>query len=473
MSESDVSRLRYLFRPRNVAILGASRDPSAWGHVILKNIIDYGFEGKIYPVNPKVDSLLGLKCYPDIRTIPDDIDLAVIAVPAGIVPQVMEGCVEKGVKVAVVITAGFSETGPEGERLEKEVVRIARKGGIRFVGPNCMGVFVARSKLDAVFTATVPKPGRIAFVSQSGAFAGSTLYWATMRDIGFSAVISVGNQADLELSDYLMYLADDEETAVTIAYIEGVKDGAKFMKALEYYTSKKPLVVMKLGRTPSGAKAAASHTASLAGRDEIYDAVFRKYGVIRVHEFDDMFNIALAFASLPLPKGDRVGVISNGGGWCVEASDALESLELKLPPLPEHIIKEMNKILPPFWNKRNPMDLVATPDPEFYKRAIEFLMNEDCFDIVMTIGYGILGRTSNMPFLIPKEDAVAREIADLVKKYKKPLVAVNQFGREFSSVKIFEENGIPTYLTIQKAAKVIRALVDYANYLKSLKKGNK
>ncbi|RLF87238.1 CoA-binding protein [Thermococci archaeon] len=468
MAEFNVDSLRYLFEPNSVAVIGASRDPKAWGHVILKNIISYGFEGKVYPINPKADSLLGLKCYPDIRTVPDDVDLAIVAVPAKIVPSVMEVCVEKGVKVAVVITAGFSEIGPEGEKLEKEVVKIARKGGIRIVGPNCMGVFVAKSKLNAAFTAIAPKPGKIAFISQSGAFAGTMLYWATMRDIGFSAAISVGNQADLELSDYLMYLADDETTKVTIAYIEGVKDGRKFMKALKYYTAKKPLVVMKLGRTLSGARAAASHTAAMAGRDELYDAVFKKYGVIRVYEFDDMFNIALAFANLPLPKGDRVGVISAGGGWCVEASDTLESLGLKLPSLPEHVIKEMDKILPPFWNRRNPMDLVATVDPEPFKIATELLMKEDRFDTLMLIGYGNFGRISNLPFIIPKEDAVAKEIADLVKKYKKPLVAVNVFGKEFSNVKVFEENGIPVYLSIQKAAKVVKALSDYAHYLKSL-----
>jgi len=468
MSGFDIGNLKYVFEPKSIAVIGASRNPKAWGHVILKNIISYGFEGKVYPVNPKADSLLRLKCYPDIKAVPEDVDLAVIAVPAKLVPHVMEACVEKGVKAAIIITAGFSEVGHEGEKLEKEVVKIARKGGIRFVGPNCMGVFVAKTKLNAAFTAISPKPGHIAFISQSGAFAGTMMYWAAMRGIGFSAAISVGNQADLELSDYLMYLADDETTKVTIMYIEGVRDGRKFMKALEYYTSKKPLVVMKLGYTSSGARAARSHTAAMTGRDEIYDVIFRKYGVIRVYEFDDMFNIALAFANLPLPKGDRVGVISSGGGWSVESSDALESLGLKLPPLPSHIIKELDKILPPFWNRRNPVDLVATVEPEPYETAVELLMKDDSFDIIMLIGYGNFGRISNLPFIIPREDAVAKEIAELVRKYKKPLVAVNVFGKDFSNVRVFEENGVPVYLSIQKAARVIRALASYAQYLKSL-----
>jgi len=471
--EGGLERLRYLFEPRSVAVIGASRDPKAWGHVILKNIVDYGFEGKVYPVNPRADKLLGLKCYPDIRKVPGDVDLVVISVPARIVPNVMEACVEKGVKTAIIISAGFSEVGSEGAKLEEEVVRIARRGGIRFVGPNCMGIFVAKSKLNAVFTAIPPKPGHIAFISQSGAFAGTMMYWAAMRGIGFSAAISVGNQADLEISDYLMYLADDETTKVTIMYMEGVKDGRKFVKALEYYTSKKPLIVMKLGYTSSGAKAAQSHTAAMAGRDEIYDAVFKKYGVIRVYEFDDMFNIALAFANLPLPKGDRVGVISSGGGWSVEASDTLETLGLKLPQLPKHVIEELDKILPPFWNRRNPIDLVATVEPEPYKVAVELLMKDENYDAIMLIGYGNFGRISNLPFIIPREDAVAKEIAELVKKYRKPLVVVNVFGREFSNVKVFEENGVPVYMSIQKAAKVIKAMASYAKYLEKIKQRRK
>ena len=302
MANRQIDNIKYIFEPKSIAVIGASRDPKAWGHVILKNIIDYGFEGKVYPVNPKTDRLLGLRCYPDVRSIPGDIDLVVITVPAKIVPYVMEACIERGVKAAIIITAGFSEIGLEGEKLEKEVVKIARKGKIRFVEPNRMGVFVAKSKLNAVFTSISPKAGHIAFISQSGAFAGTMLYWVAMKNIGFSTAISVGNRADLEVSDYLMYLADDETTKVTIMYIEGVKDGRKFIKALECYTRKKPLVVMKIGYTASGAKAAHSHTAAIAGRDEIYNAVFRKYGVIRVYEPDDMFNTALAFEKLPLLK---------------------------------------------------------------------------------------------------------------------------------------------------------------------------
>jgi len=255
--------------------------------------------------------------------------------------------------------------------------------------------------------------------------------------------------------------------------MEGVKDGRKFVKALEYYTSKKPLIVMKLGYTSSGAKAAQSHTAAMAGRDEIYDAVFKKYGVIRVYEFDDMFNIALAFANLPLPKGDRVGVISSGGGWSVEASDTLETLGLKLPQLPKHVIEELDKILPPFWNRRNPIDLVATVEPEPYKVAVELLMKDENYDAIMLIGYGNFGRISNLPFIIPREDAVAKEIAELVKKYRKPLVVVNVFGREFSNVKVFEENGVPVYMSIQKAAKVIKAMASYAKYLEKIKQRRK
>ncbi|RSN72212.1 MAG: CoA-binding protein [Thermoproteota archaeon] len=460
--------IKYIFEPESVAVIGASRDPLAWGHVILRNILEGGFKGRIYPVNPKADEILGLKCYPDIRAVPDSVDLAFIAVPANLVPQVMEACVEKGVKAAVIITAGFREVGPEGEELEKKIVEIAERGGIKFVGPNCMGIFVAKKYLTATFGTVRPKPGHIAFISQSGAFGGTALRWATDRGIGFSSMISAGNSASLEVSDYLMYLADDETTKVTIAYIEGVRDGEKFKKALDYYTKKKPLIVMKLGFTSSGGAAAQSHTGSLAGSDQAYNAVFKKYGVIRVYQFDEMFEIAQAFAHLPLPKGDRVGVVSGGGGWCVEASDSIESLGLKLPKLPDYIIEELNKMLPPFWNRRNPIDCVATPYPEVYVKAVDLLMKDDNFDMILLIGFATFGTmTAGMESLIPREEQCARELLDIVRKYEKPIVLANPIGaHEIKPLKILREEGIPIYLTVQEGARVLKAMWDYASYRK-------
>jgi len=464
----ELEQLKYLFEPRSVAVIGASRQPGTWGYQILKNLIETGYQGKIYPVNPRATELLGLKVYPDVRAIPDEVDQAVVVVPAAIVPEVMEGCVEKGVKVATVITAGFSETGPEGRKLEEKIVSIARKGGIRIQGPNCMGTFVPRTKLNTTFTGadSVPmKEGSVAFISQSGAFAGTMLRWAKGRSLGFSAAISIGNQADLEISDYLEYLCGaDPHTKVVTLYIEGVKDGKKFMRALEICNeNRKPVVAMKLGYTPAGAEAAFSHTASLAGQDHVYNAVFKKYGVIRVYDFEDMFNIALIFSYLPLPKGDRVCVLSGGGGWSVEASDALYSLGLKLPPLPKHIIEEVDtkRILPPFWNRRNPADLVATPDPEPYRVIAEMFLKEDTCDIVMQVGGGI--------GLTPEQEEKSREnakiISNMAVKLGKPMVLVHNLGRAAPIAAIYEDNGIPVFTSPNKAARAIRAMVDYAKHI--------
>lgn len=457
--------IKYVFEPRSIAVIGASRNEKKWGYITLENIINGGFEGPVYPVNPNADIILGLKCFSDIREVPNEVDLAIILVPASKVPHVMEKCVQKGVKVAVIISAGFSETGPEGEKLEQEIVEIARRGNMRIVGPNCMGVYVARRKLVATWI-EVPKekivPGSIGFVSQSGAFAGMVLRWAIEEGVPLSAVISAGNQADLELSDYIMYLADDEETKVIVMYIEGVKDGRKFMRALERCVEKrKPVVAMKVGYTASGAKAARSHTGSIAGRDEIYEAVFKKYGVIRVYQEDDMFHVAKALANLPLPKGNKVGVITGSGGWGTLASDTLEIAGFELPPLPEYIANELNKRLPPFWSKSNPVDLVATGGPKEYRLACKLLLENPNFDAVLMLGFVGLRISSEV-------EAIIREVATYPKKYGKPLIVVNMHGRAAPTLKLLEELGVPVYQIIPKGVTALKALRRYAKFLEKM-----
>ncbi len=473
MPSEVVEQLKYIFKPRSVAVVGASRDPKAWGHVILRNILKFGFKGPVYAVNPKAKEIYlpalnkTVQSYPSLKAVPGDVDLIVVAVPAKIVPRVMEEAVEKGVKGAVIISAGFRETQTEeGRKLEEEVVSIARKGGIRVVGPNCMGVFSAPANLNATFTAFVPMKGHIAFISQSGAFGTTMMGWATFKKIGFSGFVSVGNQADLEVTDFLEYFGEDDDTKVIIMYLEGVKDGRRFRRVAEEVTAKKPVIVMKVGYSKAGASTAASHTGSLAGQDQVYNAVFKQTGIIRVYEPDDMFNIAVAFTKLPIPKGPRVGAVSSGGGWAVETADILETLGLKLPPLPKHIIETMDKYVPPFWNRKNPMDLVATADPEPYYIAAEELAKDENFDIVLMIGYGIISKTA-IPDLIPRDIEFAKKLGELIKKYRKPVIAITVFSPEESEVaKALEEAGVPTYITPEKAAKVIKAMVDYAMYLK-------
>lgn len=468
MTEGYADNIRYVFEPRNVAVIGVSKDPHKWGYITLKNIIDGGFEGSIYPVNPEADTILGLKCYRDIRDVPE-VDSAVIVVPAPAVPKVMEGCVEKGVKVAIIITAGFSEIGPRGEELQQEVVRIAKKGNVRIVGPNCQGVYVARKKLVATWS-SIPKEkivlGPIGFVSQSGAFAGMMLRWAIERGIPLSTAISAGNQADLELSDYVKYLADDEATKVIVMYIEGVRNGKEFIKALELCLEKrKPVVVMKVGYTASGAKASRSHTAAIAGMDHVYEAVFKKYGVIRVYEEDDMFYVARTLANVPLPKGDRVGVVSFSGGWGVQASDNLDTAGFKLPPLPAYIIKDLDKVLPPFWNRGNPIDLVGTGGLRAYRSAAKLLMEDPDFDAVLMLGFVGFFRADPA-----EEETTVKEVATYPKKYGKPLIVVNIRGREVSGVKLLEELDIPVYQNVPKAVRALKALRQNAEFLEKTEK---
>ncbi|MEM2002559.1 MAG: CoA-binding protein [Candidatus Methanomethylicaceae archaeon] len=469
----ELEVFKYFYEPRSVAIIGASRQPGTWGYQILKNLLDMGFEGKVYPVNPRATELMGLKVYPDIQSVPDEVDLAVIVVPAAIVPSVMEGCVAKGVKAATVITAGFGETGPEGKKLEEEVLKIARKGNIRIQGPNCMGTYVSWTKLNTSFASSKEvseKVGHIAFISQSGAFAGTMLRWAKTRNMGFSVAISIGNQADLEISDYLEYLCGAEpHTRVVTLYVEGVKDGKKFTRALEICReNKKPVIAMKLGYTPAGAAAALSHTASLAGQDAVYNAVFKKYGVIRAYDFEEMFDIAMGFANLPLPEGDRICGLSGGGGWAVELSDAVYSLGLKLPPLPKEIIEEVDskKVLPPFWNRRNPADLVATPDPEPYRFLAEKFLKTDVCDIIIQVGGGVM--------LTPEQEQRsienAKHISSLVKELSKPMMVVSNLGRASAAAAIYDDAGIPVYTTPSRAARVARALVDYSRYIRKYQK---
>jgi acetyl coenzyme A synthetase (ADP forming)-like protein len=468
MAESTVSNIKYIFEPASVAVIGASEDPRKWGYITLKNIIDGGFDGPIYPVNPKAEVILGLRCYPDIRRVPEDVDLAVIVVPAIAVPSVMESCVEKGVKVTVIISAGFSEVGSEGEKLEQEVVRIARKGNVRIVGPNCMGVYSAKKKLVATWV-NVPKekikPGPIGFISQSGAFAAMVLRWALETGIPVSAMVSAGNQADLELSDYVMYMADDEATKVIVMYVEGVRNGRKFMNTLEYCAKKqKPVVAMKLGFTSSGANAARSHTGSLTGKDEIYDAIFKKHGVIRVHDEEDMFYVAWALTNLPPLKGNRVGVITSSGGWGVQASDSLEIAGFRLPALPEHILKELNNLLPPFWSKGNPIDLVATGGPNEYRLAAKLLLEDPNFDAVMMLGF--VGFRNHA-----EEEAIVREVATYPEKYGKPLIVVNIYGRWVPGVRLLEDLGVPVYRSVEKGVRALKALRQRVEFLNKQKKG--
>ncbi|MFQ5887581.1 MAG: acetate--CoA ligase family protein, partial [Candidatus Hydrothermarchaeales archaeon] len=350
-----VGNLAYCFEPRNVAVIGASREEGKVGNAIFINLLKgttrrmigaEGFGGKVYPINPKADEISGVKCYPTITDVPEDVDLVVIVIPSRFVPSVMEELPKKNVKAAVIISAGFSEGGPEGAEIEKQVLKIAKANDIRIIGPNCLGVMRIHNNLNASFADIMPPKGPISFVSQSGALCTAVIQYSYEEDIGFSNFVSIGNKSDVDDADLLEYFAEDDKTKAIALYIESLKDGQKFMKVARDVIKEKPIVVLKSGRTESGAKAASSHTGSLAGSDVAYEAAFKQSGIYRVYSISELFDTAKALGYQPPARGDNIAIITNAGGPGVMAADQLYYRNLKLAQLPEGVMAELNEILP-------------------------------------------------------------------------------------------------------------------------------
>ncbi len=351
--------LEALFSPESVAVVGASANPEKLGHSVLDNIIKYGFAGRIYPINPSSDEILGLKSHSRVIDVPDSVDLAVIVVPNKHVASVMTDCGAKGVGAAIVITAGFREAGAEGRQMEREVVEIAHRHGIRLVGPNCLGVIDTNSSLNASFAAGMPEPGVISLMSQSGALCTAILDWAALNGLGFSSFVSLGNKADLDETDFLKVWGSDPNTKVVMAYLEGVVDGREFMDTARELTKSKPLVVIKSGTTSAGSRAVSSHTGTLAGSDTAYETAFQQSGIIRARSVSELFAYSTALAYQPLPQGRRVGIITNAGGPGIMATDACEQSGLELATLAPETVKYLHQVLPPAANHYNPIDVLG------------------------------------------------------------------------------------------------------------------
>lgn len=455
--------MKELFFPQSICIAGASRDHSALGHIILKNLLGGGYTGKILPVNPHAESILGIKCYHSVKEIPGSVDLAIIAVPASIVSSVLIECGGKRIPYAVIITAGFREVGEKGRTLEKEIMRIARDYGIRIVGPNCMGVYNSYNNLSATFTSLVPKQGGVSFISQSGAVGTTMLAWAKKEGIGFSKFVSVGNEADLSLPEFLMYLADDESTKVITIYMESVRDGRLLIEAFRSASSKKPVIVMKVGTTPAGASAAVSHTGAMAVEDAVLDGILRQFCILRARDPAELFELAASFETLPLPHGRSVAVVASGGGWAVECADLLELKGLMLKPLSLDVLNILDRMLPTYWSRTNPIDTAAVSDAEVYYTTVKALLEQD-YDMVFLIGYGVLGSIA-LPMLIQRDADFAIKISQLVKKYKKPMYIVDVLGPSMSeSARAFERSGLSVFTTVKNAVDVAAEMVRYSEY---------
>ncbi|USH00630.1 acetate--CoA ligase family protein [Thermococcus argininiproducens] len=468
-SPKIIEELKPFFEPNAVAIIGATDKKGKVGNVIFENFKknkEQGvFKGNIYPVNPKLDEIEGYKVYKSVKDLPEDTDLAVISIPAPFVPQTMKEIAEKGIKSVIIITGGFGELGEEGKKMEEEILQIARENGIRVIGPNCVGVYVPDTGVDTVFLPEQkmdrPKNGSIAFVSQSGAFAAAMLDWAALAGIGIGKMVSYGNKLDVDDADLMDYFIHDESIKVVTFYIEGVKEGRKFIEAAKRITKVKPVIALKSGRTEYGAKAASSHTGSLAGADTIYDAVFKQTGILRAEDFEHMFDVAKAFAKCKLPNGDRIGIITDGGGAGVMASDAVAKFGLKMAELSEETIKYLKEHFPPHAVAGNPTDVVGDTDAQRYKYAIEAFVNDPNVDAIVII----------VLFQVPllNEEKIIEILADYAKKSEKPIVAVAMGGKKTEYyAKILEDKGVPVYPTPERGVRAIAGLVQYAKYLEKL-----
>jgi acetyl coenzyme A synthetase (ADP forming)-like protein len=442
-----------LFRPNSVAVIGASREAGKVGHEVLKNLLENKFPGKIFPVNPKADEILGLKVYENILQIPEPAGLAVIVVPAQFTPAVMDDCGKKGINCVIVISAGFKEAGLAGARLEQEVAQIAKKYKISVLGPNCLGIIDTESRLNASFAPKMPINGNIAFFSQSGALGTAMLDWAVEGNIGLSRFISLGNKMDISESDLLIALADHPNTKVILGYIEGVKDGKKFMDAALYATKKKPVIIVKAGNTAAGARAASSHTGTLAGSENAFKAAFKQCGVIRALTIESLFDYALVLAHQPLPKGNRLAIVTNAGGPGIIAADACEKSELTMASFQPKTVEILRASLPPNAALYNPVDVLGDAKSDRYLSALNAMKSDNNTDSVLVL---------LTPQAMTEADITAKVIINTFSGVEKPVVASFIGGGSVrKGIDILRENKIPDYPNPERAISALEAANKY------------
>ena len=445
--------LKPLLAPQSIAVIGASREPQKVGHRVFRNLVDFKFKGALFPVNPKADEILGLRCYPSIRDVPGPVDMAVICVPARIVPAVARECGEKGVRSLVVISAGFSEIGREGAELERRLTSVCRTYGMRMQGPNCLGIINAHVRVNASFAPTNPMPGGVAFVSQSGALGSSILNWALQKGIGFSIFASLGNEADIDSADFLEALSMDERTRVIALYMEGVKNGSKFLESAARAVRRKPVVALKAGTTDVGMRAVSSHTGSLAGSDAAFSAAFEKSGVIRVATLEELFALILAFEAQPIPRSRNVLIVTNGGGPGILAADACEKTGLELPLLEKPLIERLRAELPPQASFHNPLDVLGDADDARYRLALDIALQSENVDSVIVVV---------TPQAMTPSERIARVVADASRAGKKPIIgAFMGYDESSRTIRALREGRVPNYEFPEQAAFVIANMCRY------------
>ncbi|ABS56137.1 CoA-binding domain protein [Methanoregula boonei 6A8] len=448
----DVAPPGNLFRIGSVAVVGASQNPDKVGYAICRNML--AFPGALYPVNPGSADILGKTAYPSLSAIPDRVDAVVIAIPAAGVPAIVEEAGKKKIPLAVIVSSGFREIGPAGKVLEDQVLAAARKYGIRVMGPNCLGFMLPAQGINTTFDPVSPRAGSIAFVSQSGAIITTIVDWSLPEEIGFSAVISVGNQLDLTFEDFVAWTGSDPATNAIILYVEEIRDGRRFLDVVSRITPTKPVIVIKSGSSEIGQKAASSHTGSLAGSAGVYLAAFREAGMIPVRSIREAFQAAELLASEGYPSGTRAVVISNAGGFAVLSSDYAERFGIDLVHFPDELVRELDAVLPPAWNRANPMDMVGDSHPEQYAKTFDILIrHQDLWDIAFVIA---------VPTAISNPIRVANELIRFSTHTKKMIVGCMIGGDSMKTPqRILRESKIPNFPDLEDAFRAVGNICRY------------
>ena len=454
------SPLDVFFAPQNVAVIGATETAGSVGRTILWNLVTSPFGGAVFPVNPKRPSVLGLKAYKSIGEVPDDVDLAVVVTRAATVPGIVAECGEAGVKGMVVISAGFKETGAAGAELERQVLEQARKYKIRIVGPNCLGVMSPLSGLNATFATTIARPGNVGFISQSGALCTAVLDWSLKEMVGFSAFVSVGSMLDVGWGDLIYYLGNDPRTRTIVIYMESIGDARSFLSAAREVALNKPIIVIKAGRTAAAAKAAASHTGSLAGSDEVLDAAFRRCGVLRVNTIADLFYMAEVLSKQPRPNGPHLTILTNAGGPGVLATDSLINGGGELSEISPQTMEAFNQVLPPVWSHNNPIDIIGDASPERYAKAVEIAAKDPSSDGLLVV---------LTPQAMTDPTQTAEHLRPYAKLNGKPILASWMGGPDVhAGEEILNRAGIPTFPYPDTAARAFNYMWQYSYNLRGL-----
>jgi acetyltransferase len=447
------------FKPRGVAVIGASRDPHKLGYGVVRNLTEYRYKGGIYPVNPVASEILGHACYPSVAEVPDPVDLAVVVLPAALVTDLLEQCGRRGIKHAIVVSGGFSETGEEGQALEVVLAQVAEKYGMRIVGPNCIGTIDTHTPINTTFVVGMPQVGDIGFVSQSGAMCAAVIDWALGAGVGLSRLVSLGNQVDVNETEMVVAMADDAQTRVITAYLEGVADGRTFMQAAEEAARRKPVVALKAGQGIGGAMAVASHTGALAGSAEAYDAAFRHSGVLRANSTEELFDWARALAWQPLPKGNRVAVLTNAGGPAVLTVDALEAAGLQVAALTEETHAFLRPRLPAAASVQNPVDVLAGSGPGTYAVALDTLLSDPEVDAVIVIA------VPNDWFL---PASLAEVICEVAAVHHKPVMAsIMGLASVDQALAILHRRRVPNFAFPERAASTLEAMLARRRWLET------